>query len=325
MKKIAIIMPFFFDYEKIIEKELIQNGYQVYLINDNWHDLSIVNHLYHTYFRDKSIKMKNEYYLGEIEKLPDVLDYILIISGRSLSLEIMNVLRNKYKKTKMIMYQWDCVSQVEQAEFISNYCDDNITFDPIDAGKYGWKYRPLFFDNSKKKDESKIYDLAYVCSLHSERYELYKILKENSEEKGLKLFDYIYCGVGRYLNQRYFQKNPLFDLDSKVLRFNKLSHDDTVDVYNKSKCLVDYKFPAQTGLTMRTIESVGFKTKLITNNKEVLKQDFYNPNNIFVYDLDDFSLPEEFIDKPYEELDSSVYDKYSIKGWLSDVLDEHIK
>ena len=86
--------------------------------------------------------------------------------------------------------------------------------------------------------------------------------------------------------------------------------------YINEKCVIDIESPTQNGLTMRTIEMIGLKKKLITTNKDIVNYDFYNPNNILVCDRDNFKIDKSFIETPYEELAKEIYEKYSLKGWL---------
>ena len=64
------------------------------------------------------------------------------------------------------------------------------------------------------------------------------------------------------------------------------------------------------------MESLFFKRKLITNNKEVMKYEFYNPNNIFILEKDNFEKINEFINSKYEDIDSKIVDYYDIENWL---------
>ena len=71
---------------------------------------------------------------------------------------------------------------------------------------------------------------------------------------------------------------------------------------------------------MRTIESIGNHSKIITNNKGVVNEDFFSPNNVFVYDIGKFDIPKEFIESAYQDLDEALYKKYSLSGWVEDIL-----
>ena len=89
----------------------------------------------------------------------------------------------------------------------------------------------------------------------------------------------------------------------------------------ESICFLDFPKDGQTGLTMRTIESMGVHTKLITTNKEILNYDFYNPNNIYILDLDDMRLPDNsFFNTKYEEINENIFNKYNIETWMDELL-----
>jgi hypothetical protein len=78
----------------------------------------------------------------------------------------------------------------------------------------------------------------------------------------------------------------------------------------------------QTGLTMRTIETLGAKRKMITTNVNIKKYDFYNSNNILVMDEHNLDEIEQFISHEYEPLNDDVYKKYSLHSWLETIINE---
>lgn len=59
---------------------------------------------------------------------------------------------------------------------------------------------------------------------------------------------------------------------------------------------------------------------MITNNKEIINEDYYNKNNIFIIDEDNINVPIEFINSPYEELPKEMVEKYYIDNWLNELL-----
>ena len=86
----------------------------------------------------------------------------------------------------------------------------------------------------------------------------------------------------------------------------------------------------QQGLTMRTMETLGIKRKLVTNNIYLKDYEFYNETNDLILtdlgqkadeaertgDYSAFVLPgAEWLDKPYAE-DEAVRQKYSIHSWI---------
>ena len=104
------------------------------------------------------------------------------------------------------------------------------------------------------------------------------------------------------------------------VNFEPLNLKETNTIYANSDIIVDYTHPLQVGLTMRTIESIGNRCRLVTNNKKVLECDFYHPNNIFVYEGDEVCIPDEFLNLEYTELNEEQYYYYSIDGWIDSVL-----
>ena len=85
---------------------------------------------------------------------------------------------------------------------------------------------------------------------------------------------------------------------------------------------MDYTHPGQTGFTMRTIEALGNGCKLITNNPLVKDADFYDPNNILVYEGTDVEIPEWFVQTPYRKPDDAIYRKYSLTQWIADIFEQ---
>jgi hypothetical protein len=61
---------------------------------------------------------------------------------------------------------------------------------------------------------------------------------------------------------------------------------------------------------------------LITTNSEIKKVSFYNPNNILVIDRCNIQLNKYFFETNIEDIDSELYDKMSIAGWLKEIFVE---
>ena len=109
-------------------------------------------------------------------------------------------------------------------------------------------------------------------------------------------------------------------MTSKQFNYKSKTPEEIARIINSSRAVLDIQHPRQTGLTMRTIEMIGMRKKIITTNKSIVKYDFYNPNNIMVIDRNNPMIDSSFFDKPYFELPKEIYDKYSIKKWILDCL-----
>lgn len=320
-KNVLVIMPYYFSYELKI-KEVLQNaGANVFLINENIDELSIWNRLIFLYTKKQKDDLIKKYYHKFLQKLQKPIDFLLVIKGRTLSEEIVSSIKKQFPTAKLFMYQWDSVSVCPNAVELSKLFDFCFTFDPIDAQELNWHYRPLFFVPLEKKEQKKIYDVSFVCSLHSKRAEILRKINKIAKEKNYKFYIYLYSPFGRFIRQKYIKHNNTFQIENKFIKFKKLSSARMTDIYRKSKCTVDYKFPEQHGLTMRTIESMGYGCKLITNNASVKNEDFYNENNILIYDEENLVIPEEFVNSPYAEIGNEIYERYTIQGWIREIFE----
>ena len=63
-----------------------------------------------------------------------------------------------------------------------------------------------------------------------------------------------------------------------------MDRNQTYEIFNRAKVVIDISLEYQSVLTMRTFEALAFRIKLITNNCNIKKYDFYNPNNILIFD-----------------------------------------
>ena len=95
-----------------------------------------------------------------------------------------------------------------------------------------------------------------------------------------------------------------------------ITYEQYLNMVASSKCILDYSQEGQVGLTLRPLESMFLKKKLITNNEDIENYDFYSKNNIFIINKDDMKNINEFINSPYEEVDEKIIENYDFEQWL---------
>jgi len=90
----------------------------------------------------------------------------------------------------------------------------------------------------------------------------------------------------------------------------------------EAKVIVDFVISDHKGLSFRIFEGLKYQKKIITTNSNIIKYDFYTPDNFYV--LNDEMLNEtellKFINNPYRPIDESIRLKYSFSYWIKDVL-----
>ncbi len=318
---ILFFAPKFFGYEKDVLLELESRNAKVFFLPDRPSDNSLLKAIYRV---APSIlnKVSDKYYISAVEEfLQNSYDYIFIQSGEALTVFFLQWLRKKYTKAKFIFYTYDSISNKKgQLEKI-RLCDVSYSFDKNDAEKYGMCFRPLFFSSgfeSKSVTDNYEYDLSFVGTAHSDRYYVISKLKS---QLGTNINSFIFL----YMQAKWlFFMRKLFSLnfkDAKIddFSFSSITKQQVIEIFSKSKAILDIEHPSQTGLTMRTFEALGAQKKLITTNASVKNMDFYNLNNILVIDRKNPHIPASFLLSEYEQIPRLIYDKYTIRSWVNDV------
>ena len=263
-----------------------------------------------------------KYYQEIIESVKDnSYDYILVLRGEYTPLKSAELLKRTFPKAKLVLYMWDSLVNVKGIEKKWKTYDKVYTFDRIDYLNHKEEigFLPLYYYDQylpEKKKQQCEYDIAFIGTGHEDRIEIIKKIKQQCEATGRTIYSFVFLPhVLVYYYNKLLNKHFKNVVKSDVC-FEKLPFEKVYEIYDNAKCVVDIESSKQHGLTMRTIEMIGLRKKLITTNKDIVNYDFYHENNILVVDRENFVLDQSFCDKPYVELDEEIYHKYSLSNWL---------
>ena len=274
----------------------------------------------------------SSYYEKEIDKLKNRdYDYILSIRGEYTPISTLQLLRKVFPHAKLVLYMWDGLHKQNTRGIEKKwpYYDRVFTFDRYDYEEnketidflplyYYDKYLPTSIKSANNEDLR--YAVSFIGTAHDDRIKIVKSVMNQCKKDGVTCFSYFYMPHKLiYLKNKLFNTN-FKNVDEDNVSYEMLPFEKLYQIYADSKCIVDVENKGQHGLTMRSIEILGLKRKFITTNKDIVNYDFYNPNNILVIDRDNPIVDREFFDTPYEELDEELYQKYSIKNWILEVL-----
>lgn len=325
-KRILFFSPRFFGFEEKIKEKLISMGASVDYYDDRpsnsfWGKAFL--RVSNTLMR-KSIK---KYYKRIEDDLDNIkqYDYVFLLNLEAMPISFLKKLREKYSTARILLYMWDSVRRKKHTIGYQPYCDRMFTFDREDIKTYDLiEFLPLFYiDDYSRIAEMKDYkyDLCFVGSAHTDRYAI--VNKVLNQMKSKKIFIYWFL-QGRMLYLYYRLYNVNFR-HSKMSDFNykPLPTEDLVNYIAQSKVVLDIHSPHQSGLTMRTIETLGAKRKLITTNQDIVEYDFFNPSNILIIDRINPVINEDFFSRPYEQIDDAIYYKYSISGWIEQIFKDN--
>ena len=174
---------------------------------------------------------------------------------------------------------------------------ENIyTFDMNDARRYGIQFKHTPYSKLVMPQNVPIkQDAIFLGRAKNRMDEISKIYKQLKEKK---------------------VKTKFMVLGAKENEFtiNKfMSYSDYLLELSASKSVVEINKADQAGCSLRLLESLFLKKKLITNNKYIKEDKYYNPKNVFILDIDNMDDIHNFLNSPYsndisvDDLDFSVW------------------
>jgi len=321
-KKVLLLAPSFFGYEIEIKSELEKMGAEVYHYDERPKNNFFTKVLIRLNLK-KLLQNKIDVYYKNIIKQTKKreIDYLLLINPETIDNKEIETIRCYHPTIKVYTYMWDSIKNKKNSLKLLESSDRFFTFDYEDKKiNQEIKFLPLFYINDYKELQPVSdyqYDFTFIGTVHSDRYTTIKKIEKFSIEKDLKIFFYFYSPSRiLFFFQRLFKKN-FKNIDRNDISYESMSKKDIVNIISKSRVIIDIQHPFQNGLTMRTLEVLGAKRKLLTTNNKVKEYDFYDDNNILIFDRGNVRIDKEFINKKYQDIDHGIYEKYSINGWLN--------
>lgn len=319
-RRVLHIAPRFFGYEIALREELARRGAEVDYLPDRPFSSPMLKAM--TRFkRDWTLHVTDRLYRRQLTAWGRrEYDIVFVVNGQTLSRDVLAQLRREFPRARFILYMWDSIENrrctLESLEFF----DDLFSFDRRDVETYGFRFRPLFF--SRGFDPSALhiaYDISFIGTMHTDRY---RVVSSVDRSLGVKASRYWYLYLqAPWVYYAYKVLNPAFrDASRKEFRFQPLAKDKVQEVFRTSRAILDVEHPRQVGLTIRTLEVLGASKKLVTTNPDIVTYDFYRPENILVIDRDKAAVPLDFIKSDYVPVDPAIYARYSIQGWMDEIL-----
>lgn len=321
-KQVLFIAPQYFGYEIDIAEEMKREGAEVDFLPDRPFLSPFLRGLIR-FRRELVLPLMDHYFLNAIEKFGrHHYDIIFVVVGEGLSTRTLTALRTSFPNANLVLYMWDALRNRRLLDKNLSLFDTCHTFDSSDAKSYGMNFRPLFFSPGFEQEVALDfkYDISFVGTAHSDRCRIVSNVKAALPNK-TTCYWYLYLQApwvfyGHKLVNQSFRNESI-----KNFNFEALSKPVVQSIFFKSRAILDIEHPNQSGLTMRTFETIGANKKLITTNNRIVEYDFFNHDNIFVIDRKNVSDKiDNFIRGPYIPLTSSLYMKYSLAGWLNDVI-----
>jgi len=316
-KKILFIGPEFYDYHNSIIDELIVKGAEV----DYFPEIldSILYRLTRHYLKNISKRMEENYLNSILEQMQDMYDCFFLIRGEIITHDFLQAIKNKMPYTKFIMYQWDSYKNNPNYLNILTFFDSVMTFDMVDAKEKNIEYLPLFYTKEYENlnlNEHKEYDIVFFGAYHSDRLKIVKELYNQCLRLNLKFYSVIYI-TKMALFVRLLSKKITFD-ELRYLTFKPVNRSIILATYKKTKSVLDIESIGQKGLTIRTFEVLGSSLKLITTNKSIINEPFYDEKMILFVNRDEMKSLDVIFFKT-TNIQNSSFKNYTLAEWIEQV------
>lgn len=319
-QKVLFIGIGFYDYDIIIRQAIEKLGFEVdyFCETPEGFFYSFANYLK---LNSISQTFRNNHSMNIANACRNDYSYIFVIKGDCITHEALNIIQQKNKNAKTVLYLWDSIKRMPNYKNIQGFFMSIYSFDRVDCiNNKKIKFKPLFYRSEYKinnKQNNFIYDLFFIGWAHSDRAILLKEIDLKLQSQDLKSKFLIFVGKAAY----YISK-PIRAIRTMTIQ-KPISTKDIAQYCSESRAILDIAHPLQTGLTMRTIEVLfGIGRKLITTNKDIINYDFYNKNNILIINRDNLDIPKDFFKSNFIIYPDDLRDSFFIENWVKDFFDE---
>lgn len=300
-----------YKYNTISDK--LRNIYQRQVHKNNKFILTLETEFYNRYY----LKKINEFKKNNLTKF----DYILIIKPEEFTEKVIEEVVSLGNKS--VGYIWDGLRLFLKPNLKKNilHLDKVYSFDTNniqDHSELKLDFCTNFgvFNKEIIPYQERKTDLFYIGDLAG-------ILENQRRDKKLSHFlqniTYNNIDINILFNEGVKKIGKIVDSKIKYIE-SFISMEEALERTRNSKIVIDICKAHHIGLSFRFFEALATETKIITNNKDVINYDFYNPNNIMIIDFDYDILDEktynEFLEKPYDKINPTILKKYSVENWI---------
>lgn len=244
---------------------------------------------------------------GDWKKIICQYDCVLV-HGTWMAERVPHWIRKKLgKEKKIIWWYWNKITEADHPERVLDEDCEKWSFDREDCEKYGMRYNTQYYFKSYQITENIEQNVdVYFLGSDGGRLSFVINLKKKMESMG------IICDFNILISDRHQiaeEKEDCFILE-------KMNYQENLNHIGASKAVLEILREGQTGQTLRALECLFHKKKLITNDLSLEKAPYYHSNNIFLLGKDEFELLPEFLERPYVEMEDAIVQQYESKMWL---------
>lgn len=342
-KHILFIGQAFYDYHEKIATQLRAFGAEVDFFENKTFvaDPVISNNVFSKISRFINPNYKVSYNQEIISQIKGrSYDYLFCVGLFSITPSLIEEIKKDNPGIKTILYLWDSFNIWNYSGLLPLF-DKCFSFDHEDCKRNeNLNYWPLFYTNEYAEKQTEVntqvpdIDILYIGSLSVASLNRIKVLswlEDKMNSLNLYLWLYVPSRSNSLLRKGLYVLKSAFDNDyalfwKKVRKYSlsntfikngNLSRNDIVGLMDRTKCVLDITIPNQSGLTMRTIEALANGKKLITTNRYIIEEAFYDSSAIFILNENELSIDVNFIKSEKNKLN---IEHLRLDNWLSKLL-----
>jgi hypothetical protein len=222
-------------------------------------------------------------------------DKVVFLQAHQMPLNLLQELRQTQPRAEFSLYNWDSL-RTHDYRRQADYFDRVLTFDRQDAEAHRFGYLPLF---CIRRWQDLVIDLVAPRTVYMvgnivrlERYRAVEQFRAACRSNGvtfrehLKISPVVFAGAVRH------------GVWPQGVSLRSISEQRFAEMIETSLAAFDFANHAQSGQTMRVMESLCSGKKIITNNQWVKKEPFYSPDRIHVFEGTDYSGVPAFLETP---------------------------
>jgi len=245
-------------------------------------------------------------------------DMVLFIQVHQMEEKTLDTFRKTFADARFVLYNWDSIDNHDYRPWADRF-DSVNTFDPDDAASHGYNYLPLFclrdfqFEDDPRGAERGVYFVGNLAKLP--RYHAVMGFRDFCEARGITFKHHL--ATTPPVKAQLVKSGHV----PRGLASGPIAKDDFIAMMKSVTATFDYANHEQTGYTMRVIENLCARRKIITNNPRIKAEPFYSPDRIHVFEEGDgYEGVEAFLQRDLAEPERT-FPEYHIQTFARHLID----
>lgn len=231
-------------------------------------------------------------WLGRWTGLLEGYDTVVLADAGNTPNVVRYIRRRAPDKRMIVWYRNPVRASTPPARFDRSFCE-LWSFDPADCRTYGLRYNPQFYIPRAVCSRGDTRQDAFFVGQEKGRGELLRRMERALQDRGCRT---VFRIVG--------------------VNSPRVSYREIVEEIGRSELLVDCRCAGQEGMTLRPLEALFYRKKLLTNHPAVRRELSDWADNIFVWGEDDPAALTEFLRRPCRSGGDRSRAAFGLEAWV---------